>query len=875
MEQEDGPTDVFASLLVSLQGVRILEKPRVSREVIIFVLKEHTEMMKEFKMELNAFNSIAQNLLRQTDENKKAISVMSVEMENNRNSILRLDKKTIELQEDLNAVQEKIAEFAVIKQVLKEHKVELNDIDMRLRSLTGEMRQHAEATNHAMTALEIKTNDSSFQVKELKHRVDHFGDHLTLSSNQIVVESSVGFSKRPMGLTDVLKQCHENFDKIDNSIVKQGDSIAANALAVEGKADATILMQVETLEGYVTAIKDHIKKEEKQGVNSLRRICDELTVAVEAIQSEMTGKMDRNSVDVIIHRKYEDIVEYLQEALQASAEDEDNFKNISNQLQDTVNKLMGSKADRLEIQPMQEALVKFESILLKLGVQTKEKSRSSKDSAGGVSRQELQAALDMKMDKAEFDAQMIALTKMRRDKKMYPAMGIIGGVEDAALSGDPSKDTRDALMWKGLADAMKDESEAALTRGVVGRGSSNDSNGGGGGRAGGGGAHSRRATRHKSMRPIVGLPSSQLHQSASLPGIPADMALGFPSNLPGKFRQASEAGKSGGIVTNISSLLSSSSTYDGNGSSTKVSLTEKVSSGSLPPSGFLPPAHGAKSSASPIPQFGIPKPDGTWPSGKIWEHGRDPANSKIYEHNTEGAGGGPIRKPKPKRHHTSASYDESDEFDTSADESDGQQQPMLREDSTAQDALNYYADSDYANSDHHRLAVAAGAPGGSPATDIGGQNNPWSGVDNRAPVLGGGFNLGATGQSKSPMRKKNSSLDEENDMVVKGADGRLYYTDDDSTRKTDRQRHLYKQQQFHGLSCCKPFHCQLLSAFVYLTIYGLELHIYRHSATNTLNPSHWLLIRTQPITIHTIIPNQTSPNPTTAHTHHIPNTPHL
>ena len=66
----DGAPDAFSSLLVALQGVRILEKPRVSREVkaifafvllqnlmhgfsapqvIIFVLREHTEMMREFK----------------------------------------------------------------------------------------------------------------------------------------------------------------------------------------------------------------------------------------------------------------------------------------------------------------------------------------------------------------------------------------------------------------------------------------------------------------------------------------------------------------------------------------------------------------------------------------------------------------------------------------------------------------------------------------------------------------------------------------------------------------------------------------------------------------------------------------------------------
>jgi hypothetical protein len=72
----------------------------------------------------------------------------------------------------------------------------------------------------------------------------------------------------------------------------------------------------------------------------------------------MVDKIDRNSTELIVQKKYEDIVQYLQDALEGSSEDEDNFKNIAVDLNEKLKKLASSKSDRLEIQPIQESLVK-------------------------------------------------------------------------------------------------------------------------------------------------------------------------------------------------------------------------------------------------------------------------------------------------------------------------------------------------------------------------------------------------------------------------------------------------------------------------------------------------------------------------------------
>jgi hypothetical protein len=90
---------------------------------------------------------------------------------------------------------------------------------------------------------------------------------------------------------------------------------------------------------------------------AIRKACEELSVTVQAMAMEMTEKIDRESVGFIVHEKYEEIVRYLQDALQSSLEDENRFKQKADEIQEMVILLTNSKADRTEIQHMQELMV--------------------------------------------------------------------------------------------------------------------------------------------------------------------------------------------------------------------------------------------------------------------------------------------------------------------------------------------------------------------------------------------------------------------------------------------------------------------------------------------------------------------------------------
>jgi UTP:GlnB (protein PII) uridylyltransferase len=119
----------------------------------------------------------------------------------------------------------------------------------------------------SLEAVDTKTKETAFETKELKHTVDHFGDNLILSSTQITVESTAGFSKRPQSLLDVLKTCQTNMSSADRTLAEHTAKITENTDAIVTKADATVAFAVQTLDKDVLAIKNHLKKEEDQGIS--------------------------------------------------------------------------------------------------------------------------------------------------------------------------------------------------------------------------------------------------------------------------------------------------------------------------------------------------------------------------------------------------------------------------------------------------------------------------------------------------------------------------------------------------------------------------------------------------------------------------------
>ena len=457
--------DEFSAILMALQGVTVLETPRVSRETMIGTMREHTMILREMKKGLGSVTQIVTSLAAEAGDNRRLLQNIQDENKKQRDDIDKLYTLNNEQKLQIKELGDKVTELYALKAEVKRNKEEHDDLARKFDKHHAAYEEYCSLTDRTLKAHEIKADDTIFKLKELKDYVEHFADNLILPSSQITVEAAAGFGSRPMPLLEVLKT--QNGLNMDQETLNKshGDQIKANQDKIETKADDSLVHDVNGISRKVTAIENHILKEEEQGVGAIRRATEDLADKMQGMTTEMAEKMDRREVSFIVHEKYEEIVKYLQDALHSSTEDEQNFKLKAEEIQNMVMTLTNTKADRVEIAPMQEVLVKTETMLKKLN-----QSSKNKDS---FSKKEVEAMMAGKVDRSEFEQQMQAALKGGKKSRRLAALGQNTGsiVDDANVSGPeqaifprPNDVMRDKAIWKGIADSLKDESEEAILR---------------------------------------------------------------------------------------------------------------------------------------------------------------------------------------------------------------------------------------------------------------------------------------------------------------------------------------------------------------------------------------------------------------------------
>lgn len=141
--------------------------------------------------------------------------------------------------------------------------------------------------------------------------------------------------------------------------------------------------------------------------------------------------MHEYSFILILKYRYEDIVEYLQQALHSADEDGDGARQKAEDMDAAMKKLAVVKADKTELRSIQEALVKVEASFSKI-------SRAVGENKDNYSKKEIEQLLQNKIDREELSVQLKELTRSMR--KSHKAAVTSGGimVTDDGNYADPA-----------------------------------------------------------------------------------------------------------------------------------------------------------------------------------------------------------------------------------------------------------------------------------------------------------------------------------------------------------------------------------------------------------------------------------------------------
>ena len=99
----------FDAMMVALQGETVLPAPRVSRETMIQVLKDHTTLIGGLKSEMTNVSTAVRKLIASADDNKRIVNEVLAKVAENKESMDVIHKTLLEYKIDIDSIKESIS----------------------------------------------------------------------------------------------------------------------------------------------------------------------------------------------------------------------------------------------------------------------------------------------------------------------------------------------------------------------------------------------------------------------------------------------------------------------------------------------------------------------------------------------------------------------------------------------------------------------------------------------------------------------------------------------------------------------------------------------------------------------------------------------
>ena len=139
----------FDNIMKALEGQKVLVQPRVSRETIIDVLREHTDMIHHLRAEFNLTRSSVYHLLRLTESQGNDIQLLQTDMTKAQGDIVVLETSSAEFRSELDRIKETLGEISNIKKEMQMQKQSIQDINDNVAAYKVEVKDNFEAVDRS------------------------------------------------------------------------------------------------------------------------------------------------------------------------------------------------------------------------------------------------------------------------------------------------------------------------------------------------------------------------------------------------------------------------------------------------------------------------------------------------------------------------------------------------------------------------------------------------------------------------------------------------------------------------------------------------------------------------------------------------------
>eukprot|EP00903_Cladosiphon_okamuranus_P007597 g7368.t1 len=386
--ETDDTDGMLEHLAGELEGKQLLEKPRVSKKVMVFALKEQNRIIGQLRREANANFLLLDDRSRRTQD---LVQKLLGKINSQETQLQKAEGTITTMQGEMENMRGKIEEALKLIDIAKKLEEKIVSVQHRVETHTATLKAH----------------ETRFgEIDRLAGRVSIVEDALTKISgdNVFVTTDHMG---EPMPLNMVVQNLQVTLTEYNVKIHEQSKALRQQSEVI-AKAEGQL----------AEGVRVKLAKNDDIDLAEIRRGQTSIAEQLDVIQQELLAKIDKSYVDEHVEARYEEIINHLHKALSSTEQDEQDFKKRANNLQNIIEQLSANKADRRELLELKQFMVSLNGQERRSSM---ERRRSSSGSIGGgdtgdgnpltgpITRDEVFNLLEEKADRKDLEKRMAAI----------------------------------------------------------------------------------------------------------------------------------------------------------------------------------------------------------------------------------------------------------------------------------------------------------------------------------------------------------------------------------------------------------------------------------------------------------------------------------
>ena len=250
-EAKHGNFMVLDSCSKHLDGETVLPKPRVSRESIILVLKEHNAILSALREDLGGLTTFVSKIAGDVEATKADVASLQADAKQQRLDIDDASNRINAMEDVTSALTAKLEQVDQMALDIEAHSTHLTSLQEQTDAEAKTNASFRDETDMRINAVGARTKDLEAGAVAMQQRMDGMKDEIQITADQVIytrkLEAGEGEDSTDleMVLTDVLHDArgrvttHDELLEVQRKVLRNhGDELERKAkIEVEDMAD--------------------------------------------------------------------------------------------------------------------------------------------------------------------------------------------------------------------------------------------------------------------------------------------------------------------------------------------------------------------------------------------------------------------------------------------------------------------------------------------------------------------------------------------------------------------------------------------------------------------------------------------------------------